>query len=78
MKSYCSQLLSLEKNHNQVLIYSGNNKVIVSYKEKQDNALLLINPLENISKVLLISTINKLNLINQKNQLYKELLNKDN
>ena len=65
------------KNHNQVLIYSGNNKVIISYKEKQDNVLLLINPLENISQVLLISIINKLSLINEKNQLYKELLNKE-
>ena len=68
------------KRHNQVLFYTGYNKIIIEYKEKPDNALLIVNPLENISKVLLISTtLNKLNLslVNEKNQLYKELLNKE-
>ena len=65
------------KNHNQVSFYSGNNKIIIEYKEKQNNALLLINPLETISKVLLISNLNKLNPVIEKNQLYKELLGKE-
>ena len=65
------------KNHNQISFYSGNNKIIIENKEKPDNALLLENPLENISKVLLISTLNKLSLVNEKNKLYKELLNKE-
>ena len=65
------------KNHNQISFYSGNNKIIIEYKEKPDNALLLENPLENISKVLLISTLNKLSLVNEKNKLYKERLNKE-
>ena len=59
------------------MINSGNNKVIVAYKENQENALLFINPLDNISEVLLISIINKLSLINEKNKLYQELLNKE-
>lgn len=66
------------KNHNQVLINSGNNKVIVTYKEKQENALFLINPLDNISKVLLISIKNELSLYKEKNKFYQELLNKKN
>ena len=68
------------KKHNQVSFCTGYNKIIIEYKEKPDNALLIVNPLENISKVLLISTtLNKLNLslVNEKNQLYKELLNKE-
>ena len=65
------------KNHNQVSYFSGNTKIIIEYKEKQNNALLLINPLETISKVLLISNLNKLNPISEKNQLYKELLGKE-
>ena len=65
------------KNHNQVSFYSGNNKIIIEYKEKQNNALLLINPLETISKVLMISNLNKLNPVSEKNQLYKELLSKE-
>jgi len=63
--------------HNQISFNSGNNKIIFEYKERPDNALLLLNPLENISKILLISTINQLNLVNEKNKLYKELLNKE-
>ena len=59
------------------MINSGNNKVIVAYTENQENALLFINPLDNISEVLLISIINKLSLINEKNKLYQELLNKE-
>ena len=39
--------------------------------------MLLINPLETISKVLLISNLNKLNPVIEKNQLYKELLGKE-
>jgi len=44
--------------HNQISFNSGNNKIIFEYKERPDNALLLLNPLENISKILLISTTN--------------------
>ena len=65
------------KNHNKISYYTGNNKIIIEYEEKQDNALLIENPLENISKVWLISTLNKLNFINEKNRLYQELLNKE-
>ena len=65
------------KKHNQVSFYTGYNKIIIEYKDKPDNALLIVNPLENISKVLLISTLNKLNLVNEKSNLYKELLNKE-
>lgn len=63
--------------HNQISFNSGNNKIIIEYKERPDNALLLLNPLENISKILLITTINQLNLVNERNKLYKELLNKE-
>ena len=60
------------------MINSGNNKVIVTYKEKQENALFLINPLDNISKVLLISIKNELSLYKEKNKFYQEFLNKKN
>jgi hypothetical protein len=60
-------------NHNKVLSHSGNNRIIIEYEGKKDNALLLINPLENISKILLISTLNKLNLMSDRNQFYKDL-----
>ena len=69
--------IKILKNHHQVSFYSGNNRIIIEYKEKQDNALFIINPLENISKVILISTLNNINIINDKNHLYKVLLKKE-
>ena len=64
-------------NHNKLSFYSGNNKIIIEYEKKQDNALLIENPLENISKVWSISTLNKFNSVKEKNQLYQEILNKE-
>ena len=65
------------KDHNQISFCSGNNKIIIEYKDKQDNALFIENPFENISKIMLISTLNKFNFVNNKNQLYNELLSKE-
>ena len=65
------------KDHNQISFCSGNNKIIIEYKDKQDNALFIVNPLENISKIILISTLNNFNLVYNKNQLYNELLSKE-
>jgi hypothetical protein len=65
------------KNHNKVLFSSGNNRIIIEYEGKQENALLLINPLENISRILLISTLNQLELLSDKNHLYKDLIKKE-
>ena len=62
------------KQYNCVNYYSGNNKLIIEYKDnKYNNALLLINPLEengNNKKIFLISLNSK-----DKYTLFKELLN---
>ena len=64
-------------NLNDILIvnyYTGNNKIIIEFKENRNNkALLLINPLDeapfiNKAFILLIND-------NQKFNLYKDLLN---
>ena len=64
------------KDHNQISFWSGNNKIIIEFKDRQDIFLFIVNPLENISKIMLFSTLNKFNLANGKYQLYKELLSK--
>ena len=62
------------KQCNSVKYYTGNNKLIIEYNDnKYNNALLLINPLEeneNNKKIFLISLNNK-----DKYTLFKELLN---
>ena len=64
------------RQFNNIKYYAGNNKIIIEFKEQEDNkALLLINPLEENDKkenIFIISTKNK-----NKNYIFEELLNKN-
>ena len=65
------------KNIPIIKYYAGNNQLIIEYKDKKDDkALLIINPLDQVSIknrafILSINNTNKL-------ELFKELLSKEN
>ena len=63
-------------NLSVVKYYGGNDKIIIEYKDKEDKALLIFNPLNqnSIKNRIFILSIN----INQKLLLYKDLLSEKN
>ena len=62
-------------NYNRVHYYAGNNKIIIEFIEENE-CILLINPLEDISlQEIIIFKINSWNA--EKINLYRELLSKD-
>ena len=60
------------KSHKIITYYSGNNKLIIEFKDNNNKAILLLNPLDDINKKIYIVIKN-----DDQNNLYEELLNKN-